>query len=55
MYGVHVDVHTKHKSFQYVFTQKKLNLQERRWLEILKDYDMSVLYLPNKANVVEDA
>ena len=46
---------TNHKSLQYVFTQKDLNLQQRRWLELLKDYDMSVLYHPGKASVVADA
>ena len=45
LYGVHVDVFTDHKSLQYVFTQKELNIHQRRWLEFLKDYDMSVHYL----------
>ncbi|KAF3624372.1 hypothetical protein FXO37_31381 [Capsicum annuum] len=44
-----------HKSLQYVFSQKDLNLRQRRWLGLLKDYDMSVLYYPGKANVVTDA
>ena len=52
MYGVHVDVFTDHKSLQYVFTQKELNLRQRRWLEFLNDYDMSVHYHPRKVNVV---
>ncbi|KAH0644897.1 hypothetical protein KY284_032781 [Solanum tuberosum] len=55
LYGVHVDVFIDHKSLQYVFTQKELNLRQRRWLEFLKDYDMSVHYHPGKANVVADA
>ena len=55
MYGVNVDVYTDHKSLEYVFTQKELNLQQRRWFELLKYYDMSVLYYPDKANVVTDA
>ncbi|WMV42529.1 hypothetical protein MTR67_035914 [Solanum verrucosum] len=55
LYGVHVDVFTDHKSLQYVFTQKELNLRQRMWLEFLKDYDMSVHYHPSKANVVADA
>ena len=38
-----------------MFTQKVLNLRQRRWLDLLKDYDMSVLYHPDKANVVADA
>ncbi|WMV24596.1 hypothetical protein MTR67_017981, partial [Solanum verrucosum] len=55
LHGVHVDVFTDHKSLQYVFTQKDLNLRRRRWLEFIKDYDMSVHYHPGKANVVADA
>ena len=38
-----------------MFSQKYLNLRHRRWLELLKDYDMSVLYHPGKANIVADA
>ena len=52
---MHEDVFTDHKSLQYVFTQKYLNLCQKIWLELLKDYDMSVLYHPHKANVVADA
>ncbi|WMV14189.1 hypothetical protein MTR67_007574 [Solanum verrucosum] len=55
LYGVHVDVFTDHKSLQYVFNQKDLNLRQRRWLELFKDSDMGVLYHPGKANVVADA
>ncbi|KAH0757932.1 hypothetical protein KY290_021425 [Solanum tuberosum] len=55
LYGVHVGVFTDHKSLQYMFTQKELNLQQRRWLEFLKVYDRSVHYHPGKANVVADA
>ena len=55
MYGVYVDIFTNHKSLQYVFTQKELNLRQRRCLKLLKDYDMSVLYHPGEANVVADA
>ena len=50
-----MDVFTDHKSLQYVFTQKELNLRQSRWLEFLIDYDMSVHYHPGKANLVEDA
>ena len=55
LYCIYVDVFTDHKSLQYIFTQKELNLRQRRWLELLKDYDMSVLYHSSKANVVADA
>ena len=55
LYCVYVDVFTDHKSLQYVFTQKELNLRQRRWFEFLKNYDMSVHYHPGKDNVVVDA
>ncbi|WMV08774.1 hypothetical protein MTR67_002159, partial [Solanum verrucosum] len=55
LYGVHVDVFTDYKSLQYVFSQKDFNLRQRRWLELLKNYDISVLYHHKKANVVADA
>ena len=49
------DVYTDHKSLKYIFTQKELNLRQRRWLELIKDYDMRLHYHPGKANVVADA
>ena len=55
LYGVHVDVITYHKSLQYVFTQRELNLPQRRWLELLKDYDMNVHYHQGRVNVVANA
>ena len=55
MYRVHVDLFTNHKSLQYVFTQKELNLLQKRCREFLKDYDISVHYHPGKENVVADA
>ena len=50
-----MDVFTDHKSLQYVFTQRELNLRQHRWLELLKDYDINVHYHPGKVNVVADA
>ncbi|XP_070026268.1 uncharacterized protein [Nicotiana sylvestris] len=52
LYGEHAEVFTDHKSLQYIFKQKELNLRQRRWLEVLKDYDINILYHPGKANVV---
>lgn len=54
-HGVHVNVFTDHKSLQDVFTLKDKNLHQRLWLELLKDYDISVLYHLSKGNVVADA
>jgi hypothetical protein len=42
-------------SLKYIFTQKELNMRQRRWLELIKDYDMNIHYHPGKANVVADA
>src|ERR1043165_4808358 len=53
--GNSYDVYTDHKSLKYIFTQKELNLRQRRWLELIKDYDMRLHYHPGKANVVADA
>ena len=55
LYGVKCEIYTDHRSLQYVFTQKDLNLRQRRWIELLKDYDITILYHPGKANVVADA
>ena len=55
LYGVKCEVYTDHHSLQYVFTQKDLNLRQRRWMELLKDYDITILYHPGKANGVADA
>ncbi|WVZ97356.1 hypothetical protein U9M48_042903, partial [Paspalum notatum var. saurae] len=48
-------IYTDHKSLKYIFTQPKLNMRQRRWLELIKDYDLEVHYHPGKANVVADA
>ncbi|WMV55111.1 hypothetical protein MTR67_048496 [Solanum verrucosum] len=55
LYEVHCEVFTDHRSLQYIFNQRDLNLRHRRWLELLKDYDMTIFYHPGKANVVADA
>src|SRR5262249_42139801 len=55
LYGEKFEVFTDHKKLKYIFSQKDLNLRQRRWLEFLKDYDFAVSYHPSKANVVADA
>ena len=55
LYGVHCEIFTNHRSLQYIFSQRDLNLRQRRWLELRKDYDVTILYHPGKANVVADA
>ncbi|GAB2236277.1 hypothetical protein Droror1_Dr00028206, partial [Drosera rotundifolia] len=55
LYGVSCDLFTDHQSLKYIFTQKELNMRQRRWLELIKDYDLTVQYHPGKANVVADA
>jgi hypothetical protein len=53
--GTKCQVYTDHKSLKYIFTQKDLNLRQRRWLEFIKDYDLEIHYHPGKANLVADA
>ena len=53
--GNHCEVYMDQKSLKYIFTQKELNLRQRRWLELIKGYDMRLHYHPGKANVVADA
>jgi hypothetical protein len=49
------EIYTDHKSLKDIFTQSDLNLRQRRWLELIKDYDLEVHYHPGKANVIADA
>jgi hypothetical protein len=53
--GTKSQVYTNHKSLKYIFTQKDLNLRQRRWLDLIKDYDLEIHYHPGKANSVADA
>nr|GFD45104.1 CCHC-type integrase [Tanacetum cinerariifolium] len=55
LYGETCDIFTDYKSLKYIFTQRELNMRQRRWLELLKDYDTNIQYHPGKANVVADA
>jgi hypothetical protein len=49
------ELYTDHKSLKFIFMQSNLNLRQRRWLELIKDYDLGINYHPGKANVVADA
>jgi hypothetical protein len=55
MIGNKCKIFTNHKSLKYIFTQNELNLRQRRWLELIKYYDLDIQYHLGKANVVEDA
>ncbi|GJU63788.1 putative nucleotidyltransferase, ribonuclease H, partial [Tanacetum coccineum] len=55
LYGTKCVVYTDHKSLQHILDQKELNMRQRRWLELLSDYDCELRYHPGKANVVADA
>ena len=55
LYGEKCRIYTDHKSLKYLLTQKELNLRQRRWLELFKDYDCIIDYHPGKANIVADA
>ncbi|GJV37028.1 putative reverse transcriptase domain-containing protein [Tanacetum coccineum] len=55
LYGTKSIIYTDHKSLQHIFDQKKLNMRQRRWIELNSDYDCEIRYHPGKANVVADA
>jgi len=55
LYGAKVEIYTDHQSLKYIFSQKDLNLRQRRWMEFLEDYDITIAYHPGRANVVADA
>ncbi|GKA06050.1 putative reverse transcriptase domain-containing protein, partial [Tanacetum coccineum] len=55
LYETKCTVFTNHKSLQHILDQKELNMRQRRWLELLSDYDCEIHYHPGKANVVADA
>lgn len=55
LYGTKFEVLTDHKNLKYIFTQQELNMRQRRWMELLEDYDCTIEYHPGKANVVADA
>ncbi|GJU68270.1 putative reverse transcriptase domain-containing protein [Tanacetum coccineum] len=55
LYGTKSVIYTDHKSLQYIFDQKELNMHQRRWIELFSDYECEIRYHPGKANVVADA
>ncbi|GKA25585.1 putative reverse transcriptase domain-containing protein [Tanacetum coccineum] len=54
LYGTKCVVFTDHKSLQHILNKKELNMRQRRWIELLSDYDCEIRYHPGKANVVAD-
>ena len=55
LYGSQVQIFTDHKSLKYLISQKELNMRQRRWVELIKDYDCIIDYHPGKGNVVANA
>ena len=55
LYGVKCKIYTDHQSLRYLYTQQNLNMRQRRWLELINDYDVEFNYHEGKANVVADA
>ncbi|GJX59764.1 putative reverse transcriptase domain-containing protein [Tanacetum coccineum] len=55
LYGTKSVIYMDHKSLQHIFSQKELNMRQRRWIELFSDYDCEIRYHPSKANVVADA
>ena len=55
LYGEKVKIFMDHQSLKYIFTHADLNLRQRRWMELIADYDLEITYHPGKANQVADA
>ncbi|GJS89063.1 putative reverse transcriptase domain-containing protein [Tanacetum coccineum] len=55
LYGTKSVIYTDHKSLQHIFSQKELNMRQRRWIELFSDYNCEIRYHPGKANVMADA
>ena len=55
LYGTKCTIYSDHKSLKHIFEQKELNMRQRRWIELLSDYDCEIQYHPGKANIVADA
>ena len=53
--GNKTEIFSDHQSLKYIFTQPDLNLRQRRWLENITDFDLSISYTLGKANVMADA
>ena len=54
LYGVQCTIYVDHKSQMYLMDEPNLNMKQRRWLDIVKDYNYEILYHPGKANVVAE-
>ncbi|KAJ0814449.1 putative nucleotidyltransferase, Ribonuclease H [Helianthus annuus] len=55
LYGTRCTIYTDHRSLEHILKQKDLNMRQRRWVELLNDYECAIKYHPGKANVVADA
>ena len=55
LYGEQFEMYSDHKSLKYIFTQRDLNMRQRKWMEFLEDYDFTLHCHPDKVNVVADA
>ncbi|GJW56490.1 putative reverse transcriptase domain-containing protein [Tanacetum coccineum] len=55
LYGTKSVIYMDHKSLQHIFSQKELNMRQRRWIKLFNDYDCEIRYHPGKANMVADA
>ena len=52
--GNRCEIYTNHQILKYIFTQPNINLKQRRWIELIKDYDLTISYTPGKANAMAD-
>lgn len=50
-----IDINSDHKSLEYIFTQRDLNIRKRRWMEYMANYNFTLHDHPSKKNAVADA
>ncbi|XP_059068640.1 uncharacterized protein LOC131859116 [Cryptomeria japonica] len=53
--GKPFELRSDHQGLKYIFTQPNLNARQRRWLELISDYDFEISYIKGKENQVADA
>nr|GEX36902.1 putative reverse transcriptase domain-containing protein [Tanacetum cinerariifolium] len=44
-------IYMDHKSLQHIFSQKELNMRQRRWIKLFSDYDCEIRYHPGQENL----
>ena len=55
LYGRRCQIYFDHRSLKYITIQKEINVRQKRWIKLIKNYDCTIEYHPRKTNIVTDA